>query len=61
MKILVDLLSSHEKTTLNRMRDKPDAFKILNLLPFISRTHGIKTQKKPQIDCFAVATIPRRY
>jgi len=58
MKILKSYYPSHRKTTLNRMRDKPDAFKIL-----ISCLLSLRTQdKNTEIASgrlFAVATTPK--
>ncbi len=57
MEILKSHYPSHEKTTLNRMRDNPDAFKIL-----ISCLLSLRTQdKNTEISSnklFAVATTP---
>jgi endonuclease-3 len=58
IKILAKRYPSHEKTTLNRMRDNPDAFKIL-----ISCLLSLRTQDKnteiASNRLFAVATTPR--
>jgi endonuclease-3 len=59
MEILKTEYPSHEKTTLNRMRNKPDAFKIL-----ISCLLSLRTQdKNTEISSkrlFAVATTPKQ-
>ncbi len=48
---------SHEKTTLNRMRDKPNAFKILISCLLSLRTQDKNTEKASN-RLFAVATTP---
>ena len=57
MEILVAEYPSHEKTTLNRMRDKPDAFKILISCLLSLRTQDKNTEKASN-NLFAVATTP---
>jgi len=57
MEILVEKYPSHEKTTLNRMRDKPDAFKILISCLLSLRTQDKNTEKASN-NLFAVATTP---
>jgi endonuclease-3 len=58
MRILVAEYPSHEKTTLNRMRDKPDAFKILISCLLSLRTQDKNTEKASN-NLFAVATTPK--
>ena len=58
MEILVEKYPSHEKTTLNRMRDKPDAFKILISCLLSLRTQDKNTEKASN-NLFAVATTPK--
>lgn len=57
MEILKEKFPSHEKTTLNRMRDKPDAFKILISCLLSLRTQDKNTEKASN-NLFAVATTP---
>lgn len=57
MEILKEEYPSHEKTTLNRMRDKPDAFKILISCLLSLRTQDKNTEKASG-RLFAVATTP---
>jgi len=57
MEILKSKFPSHEKTTLNRMRDKPDAFKILISCLLSLRTQDKNTEKVSN-NLFAVATTP---
>ena len=58
MKILKEKYPSHEKTTLNRMRDKPDAFKILISCLLSLRTQDKNTEKASK-RLFAVAETPK--
>lgn len=57
MEILVEKYPSHEKTTLNRMRNKPDAFKILISCLLSLRTQDKNTEKASN-RLFEVATTP---
>jgi len=57
MEILKEKFPSHEKTTLNRMRDKPDAFKILISCLLSLRTQDKNTEKASN-NLFAIATTP---
>jgi len=57
MEILRKRYPSHEKTTLNRMRNKPDAFKILISCLLSLRTQDKNTEKASN-KLFAVATTP---
>jgi endonuclease-3 len=57
MEILKERYPSHEKTTLNRMRDKPDAFKILISCLLSLRTQDKNTEKASN-RLFEVATTP---
>jgi endonuclease-3 len=57
MKILKEKYPTHDKTTLNRMRDKPDAFKILISCLLSLRTRDKNTEKASG-RLFAVATTP---
>jgi endonuclease-3 len=57
MEILKGKYPSHEKTTLNRMRDKPDAFKILISCLLSLRTQDKNTEKASN-KLFAIATTP---
>ncbi len=59
MEILVGKYPSHEKTTLNRMRDKPDAFKILISCLLSLRTQDKNTEKASN-RLFAVADTPEK-
>ncbi len=58
MKILQSYYPSHEKTTLNRMRKKPDAFKILISCLLSLRTQDKNTEKASN-RLFAVAQTPK--
>jgi len=57
METLIEKYPSHEKTTLNRMRNKPDAFKILISCLLSLRTQDKNTEKASN-RLFAVATTP---
>ncbi len=57
MEILKLKYPSHERTTLNRMRDKPDAFKILISCLLSLRTQDKNTEKASK-RLFAVAETP---
>lgn len=57
MKILIKIYPSHDKTTLNRMRQKPDAFKILISCLLSLRTQDKNTEKASK-KLFAVADTP---
>jgi len=59
MEILKEKYPSHEKTTLNRMRDKPDAFKILISCLLSLRTQDKNTEIASK-RLFAVATTPEQ-
>jgi endonuclease-3 len=59
MEILIEKYPSHEKTTLNRMRDKPDAFKILISCLLSLRTQDKNTEKASN-RLFAVAITPEQ-
>ncbi len=58
MEILSKVYSSNEKTTLNRMRKKPDAFKILISCLLSLRTQDKNTEKASR-QLFEVADTPR--
>ncbi len=58
IKILSKAYSSNEKTTLNRMRKKPDAFKILISCLLSLRTQDKNTGKASN-NLFAVASTPK--
>jgi len=58
MNILSKVYYSNEKTTLNRMRKKPDAFKILISCLLSLRTKDKNTEKASN-NLFAVANTPR--
>ena len=57
MEILKSKFPSHEKTTLNRMRNNPDAFRILISCLLSLRTQDKNTEKASS-KLFAVATSP---
>jgi len=57
MEMLIEKYPSHEKTTLNRMRNKPDAFKILISCLLSLRTQDKNTEKASN-RLFAIATTP---
>ncbi len=59
MEILKSNYPSHEKTTLNRMRDQPDAFKILISCLLSLRTQDKNTEKASN-KLFAVARTPEQ-
>ncbi len=59
MEILKEEYPSHEKTTLNRMRDKPDAFKILISCLLSLRTRDKDTEKASN-RLFAIAETPEQ-
>lgn len=59
MEILKTKFPSHEKTTLNRMRDAPDAFKILISCLLSLRTQDKNTEKASN-NLFSVATTPEQ-
>ena len=58
LKILSKIYNSNEKTTLNRMRRKPDAFKILISCLLSLRTQD-KNTEKASARLFAVADTPK--
>lgn len=58
LKILSKIYYSNEKTTLNRMRKKPDAFKILISCLLSLRTQDKNTEKASS-ELFAVADTPK--
>jgi endonuclease-3 len=58
MKILPKVYSSNEKTTLNRMRKKPDAFKILISCLLSLRTQDKNTEKASR-QLYEVANTPQ--
>ena len=58
LKILGKIYSSNEKTTLNRMRKKPDAFKILISCLLSLRTQDKNTEKASAI-LYTVANTPK--
>ena len=58
MKILGKIYNSNEKTTLNKMRKKPDAFKILISCLLSLRTQD-KNTEKASARLFAVAETPK--
>jgi endonuclease-3 len=59
MEILKTNYPSHKKTTLNRMRDKPDAFRILISCLLSLRTQDKNTEKASR-KLFAVADTPEK-
>ena len=59
LKILSKIYYSHDKTTLNRMRRKPDAFKILISCLLSLRTQDKNTEKASK-KLFAVADTPEK-
>ncbi len=59
IKILAKRYPSHDKTTLNRMRDNPDAFKILISCLLSLRTQDKNTEIASK-RLFAVATTPKK-
>jgi len=58
LKILSKIYNSNEKTTLNRMRKKPDAFKILISCLLSLRTQD-KNTEKASAKLYEVATTPK--
>ncbi len=59
METLKQIYPSRDKTTLNRMRNKPNAFKILISCLLSLRTQDKNTEKASN-NLFAVATIPQQ-
>jgi endonuclease-3 len=59
MEILIEKYPSHDKTTLNKMRDKPDPFKMLISCLLSLRTQDKNTEKASN-RLFAVAVTPQQ-